>query len=359
MNPKPLSSLNHLTVPVAILLSPPGYVHCETRRVPRGNNCGNASTALVEPMPDPWHKPSVCRRGIAWRRPQRDVSSAGSALFCPCSRLCPHLHPPCIAPRANLLKRPQRLPQLPLILPASYRAATPAARRRTEPSLDTRALRRGPTRRPPRSRSGRRPSLSRWGTRSPHPNLFVFRRARSARPVNGLRMLGTTTVSLLEREAELRRIEAVVEAASAGQGGLVLVEGAPGIGKTRLLDAARASARTRGAVVLSARASELDSEFPFGAVRQLFEPEVAGARPQEPGSDRRLIDALATDTAALVLRPAPLSERAVAELVAATLGDTPDARFSDACQHATGGNPFLLRELLRELAAEGVSPSAE
>ena len=81
-------------------------------------------------------------------------------------------------------------------------------------------------------------------------------------------MLGTTTVSLLEREAELRRIEAVVEAASAGQGGLVLVEGAPGIGKTRLLDAARASARTRGAVVLSARASELDSEFPFGAVRQ-------------------------------------------------------------------------------------------
>src|SRR5690348_4165492 len=41
MNPKPLSSLNHFTVPVAILI-PPGYVRCETRRVQRGNNCENA-----------------------------------------------------------------------------------------------------------------------------------------------------------------------------------------------------------------------------------------------------------------------------------------------------------------------------
>ncbi|MDQ4049157.1 MAG: LuxR C-terminal-related transcriptional regulator, partial [Actinomycetota bacterium] len=33
--------------------------------------------------------------------------------------------------------------------------------------------------------------------------------------------------------------------------------------------------------------------------------------------------------------------------------------FSRACHEATGGNPFLLRELLGELAQEGISPSAE
>src|SRR5581483_11133898 len=41
MNPKPLSSLNHFTVPVAIVPSR-GYVRCETRRVQRSNNCENA-----------------------------------------------------------------------------------------------------------------------------------------------------------------------------------------------------------------------------------------------------------------------------------------------------------------------------
>src|SRR5919205_921883 len=47
MNPNPLSSLNHFTVPVAILL-PSRYVHCETRRVHRGNNCENAGHGCVE-----------------------------------------------------------------------------------------------------------------------------------------------------------------------------------------------------------------------------------------------------------------------------------------------------------------------
>jgi hypothetical protein len=34
-------------------LFPPGYVHCETRRVLEGNNCENAGTALVERTSDP------------------------------------------------------------------------------------------------------------------------------------------------------------------------------------------------------------------------------------------------------------------------------------------------------------------
>jgi hypothetical protein len=38
--------LNHFTVPVAIVLPSGRYVHCETRRVRRGNDCGTRGTAF-------------------------------------------------------------------------------------------------------------------------------------------------------------------------------------------------------------------------------------------------------------------------------------------------------------------------
>ena len=77
---------------------------------------------------------------------------------------------------------------------------------------------------------------------------------------------------LLERGAELELVSAVVARAADGRGGLVAIEGPPGIGKTRLGDEAAAVARNAGMVVLSARASELELDFGFGVVRQLFEP---------------------------------------------------------------------------------------
>ena len=257
---------------------------------------------------------------------------------------------------------------------------------------------------------------------------------------------------LLERERELAEFARLVDEACNGRGRLVLVEGPPGIGKTRLLGAARGCAERRGMVVLSARPSELDREFPLGVVRQLFEPVLAGAekrrrvrllqgaarpagalvgpgapdetaaaadedaslahfhalywltanfaeeaplalviddihwadaislrflqfllprleelpvlvalasRPSEPSVDREPFDAIATDPLTELLRPAPLSEDAVGAVVATTLGANPDARFCEACREATGGNPFLLGELLRELAADQVEPAPE
>jgi MoxR-like ATPase len=44
---------------------------------------------------------------------------------------------------------------------------------------------------------------------------------------------------LVEREAELRAVNAVVESAERGRGGVALVRGEAGIGKTSLLRAAR------------------------------------------------------------------------------------------------------------------------
>jgi DNA-binding CsgD family transcriptional regulator len=254
-------------------------------------------------------------------------------------------------------------------------------------------------------------------------------------------------MELLEREDELELLGRAVDEARAASGRMVLVEGPPGIGKTRLVDSARAAGHERGMRVLSARASELDRQFPFGVVRQLFEPLLAAAdgdrrarwlqgaaaraapllgageldaagddplvhlhalywlvanladdgpltlavddlhwadpsslrflrfllprlaelpvllvaatRADEPGIDREPIDALATDPLTLVLRPAPLTDAGVAELVRSEFGPEVDGGFADACRVATGGNPFLLGELLRELGSEGVAPTSE
>src|SRR3954451_2731541 len=93
---------------------------------------------------------------------------------------------------------------------------------------------------------------------------------------------------LMERDEELRELDLLLdEALDGGRGRIVLLEGPPGIGKTQLLDALRGRARERGATVLSARASELDRDFPFGVVRQLFEPPVAGEVRRHGGANGR------------------------------------------------------------------------
>jgi DNA-binding CsgD family transcriptional regulator len=77
---------------------------------------------------------------------------------------------------------------------------------------------------------------------------------------------------LLERADELAAIDDALDGARAGAGSLVLVGGAPGIGKSALLAAARRSARAANLVVLSASGLELEREFPFGVTVRLFEP---------------------------------------------------------------------------------------
>jgi DNA-binding CsgD family transcriptional regulator len=81
---------------------------------------------------------------------------------------------------------------------------------------------------------------------------------------------------LLEREHELEALESVVAAAVAGAGRLLVVEGPPGVGKTRLLADARAAARHSGALVLDGRGAELERGFAFGVTRQLLEPTIFG-----------------------------------------------------------------------------------
>ena len=81
---------------------------------------------------------------------------------------------------------------------------------------------------------------------------------------------------LLERDEELAAVETLLSA-----GGVLLIEGGAGIGKTALLHAACTHAGERGSAVLRARGAELETGFAFGVVRQLFERRLTAASPEE------------------------------------------------------------------------------
>jgi DNA-binding winged helix-turn-helix (wHTH) protein len=67
----------------------------------------------------------------------------------------------------------------------------------------------------------------------------------------------------------------------------------------------------------------------------------------------RALGALATERALEPLRLRGLDDEAVHELVRAQLGERPPASFVRALQERTEGNPFFIRELLRELGEQG------
>jgi DNA-binding CsgD family transcriptional regulator len=81
-------------------------------------------------------------------------------------------------------------------------------------------------------------------------------------------------------------------------------------------------------------------------------------RPGESEVDEQLISAFLDDRRANVMRLAPLSESAVATLVRERFASTAATQFCKACHVATGGNPFLVSELLSALASDGVEPIA-
>ncbi|MGH8903612.1 MAG: helix-turn-helix transcriptional regulator [Egibacteraceae bacterium] len=76
---------------------------------------------------------------------------------------------------------------------------------------------------------------------------------------------------------------------------------------------------------------------------------VAAARPAEPGVGVRLGGELVDPLRAVVVRPQPLSRRAVTVVVRAALGRAARDELCAACHEATLGNPFLLGALIEEL----------
>jgi DNA-binding CsgD family transcriptional regulator len=85
---------------------------------------------------------------------------------------------------------------------------------------------------------------------------------------------------------------------------------------------------------------------------------VAATRPVLSPEGSPTVVALAAESSTEVIALAPLSEEAVAELVRMELGGEVEPAFANACHQATGGVPFLVRELLRAMAEQGIEPTA-
>jgi class 3 adenylate cyclase/DNA-binding CsgD family transcriptional regulator len=127
----------------------------------------------------------------------------------------------------------------------------------------------------------------------------------------------TTGPPLVGRDVEIETLREAVAAAAAGHGQVVLIEGEPGIGKTRLVEAACEHARTAGFEVFVGRSDDLVSAHPFA-------PFVAalGIVSNAPHPDRAAIAALVdthdvSDTRSLPAAPNPGLQYRVIEALGA------------------------------------------
>jgi DNA-binding CsgD family transcriptional regulator len=84
------------------------------------------------------------------------------------------------------------------------------------------------------------------------------------------------SMTLLERERETAALDLLL-----ARGGTLVIEGAAGIGKTALIEAACRRAGALERQVLRGRGSELEADFAFGVVSQLFERRLARAQADE------------------------------------------------------------------------------
>lgn len=91
------------------------------------------------------------------------------------------------------------------------------------------------------------------------------------------------------------------------------------------------------------------SELPIGLV--------IAVRSGEATADRQALVALRNSADGAVLRPGPLSSEGVSAIVRSRFPDADDA-FCGACARVTNGHPFLLTELLGQVAAEQQPPDA-
>ena len=108
--------------------------------------------------------------------------------------------------------------------------------------------------------------------------------------------------ALLERERELAELDAALAEAASGRGSAVAITAGAGLGKTRLLQKAQEEGVSKGFRVFNGRATELERDFPFVLVRQLFEPHLRGLSPDQR---EELLEGSEAARGALGLDPSP------------------------------------------------------
>jgi DNA-binding CsgD family transcriptional regulator len=86
---------------------------------------------------------------------------------------------------------------------------------------------------------------------------------------------------------------------------------------------------------------------------------VVAVRPGEADGPYGVLDVLAAQPRAETVRLRPLSPDATATLMSQTFDEPPDPTLVNACHEQTGGNPWLVGTLSRELLSEGHRPTAD
>ena len=109
---------------------------------------------------------------------------------------------------------------------------------------------------------------------------------------------------IVDRTAERAAAGKAMEALVAGEGGLVTVEGEPGIGKSRLADEWLRQASEYGVTTLTGAGSDIDDSTPYHAWRPIF-AALLGLEPikDPPTRKARLLDRLAANDDGLRLSP--------------------------------------------------------
>jgi DNA-binding CsgD family transcriptional regulator/tetratricopeptide (TPR) repeat protein len=98
---------------------------------------------------------------------------------------------------------------------------------------------------------------------------------------------------LVGRELERRTLVEAIDAVAAGRGGVALIQGEAGIGKTQLVDAVLERVGRQGLRVLRGTGNALESEWPFGlishalGVGESHDPELTRVRRLISGGERR------------------------------------------------------------------------
>ncbi len=85
---------------------------------------------------------------------------------------------------------------------------------------------------------------------------------------------------------------------------------------------------------------------------------VLALRSTHPEAPVPLVEAVRAESPVAALELRALSQPATHRLVEESFDQAPDRVFVRACHDVSGGNPFLLTELARSLAADGVAPGA-
>src|SRR5216683_1675816 len=81
---------------------------------------------------------------------------------------------------------------------------------------------------------------------------------------------------LVGRETEIGDVETAL-ANAVDRGSVLLVSGAPGIGKTSLLEVAARRAQDRGYRVLAVTGVESETDLPYAGLQQMLQPLLASA----------------------------------------------------------------------------------